>query len=52
MTVIKTAKKGQYLNNSERYHIQNLSKQNLHMNDTHIKNDNSISEILYKYPIR
>jgi hypothetical protein len=34
MTVIKTAKKGQYLNSQEKYHIYKITKQNLQMNDS------------------
>jgi hypothetical protein len=34
MDIIKTGKKGKHLNTVEKYHIYNISKDNLHMNDT------------------
>jgi hypothetical protein len=34
MTIIKTDKKGQYMNSLEKYHIQKAAKQNLHLNDS------------------
>jgi hypothetical protein len=36
MDIITTGRKGKYLNTLERYHIYEISKENLHMNDTHI----------------
>jgi hypothetical protein len=36
MDIITTGRKGKYLNTLERYHIYEINKENLHMNDTHI----------------
>jgi hypothetical protein len=36
MDIITTGRKGQHLNTLERYHIYKPSRENLHMNDTHI----------------
>jgi hypothetical protein len=35
MDVIRTGRKGRHLNNLEKYHIYKISRENLHMNDTH-----------------
>jgi hypothetical protein len=49
MTIIKTAKKGQYMNSTEKYHIQKMVKQNLHLNDSQTDYYNPIFEALNKY---
>jgi hypothetical protein len=36
MEIVTTGRKGKYLNTLERYHIYEISKENLHMKDTHI----------------
>jgi hypothetical protein len=35
MGIIKTGRKGKHLNTLEKYYIYRISKDNLHMNDTH-----------------
>jgi hypothetical protein len=47
MEVITTGKKGKHLNKLEKYHIYNVSKNNLHMNDTNTDTYNPIFEELY-----
>jgi hypothetical protein len=37
MDVIRTGRKGRHLNTLEKYHIYKISRNNLHMNDTHIE---------------
>jgi hypothetical protein len=46
MDVITTGRKGKHLNTLERYHIYKTSRENLHMNDTHIDTHNPIFEAL------
>jgi hypothetical protein len=46
MDIIKTERKGKYLNTLEKYYIHRIRKDNLHMNDTHINTYNPIFELL------
>jgi hypothetical protein len=46
--IITTGKKGKYLNTLERYHIYEVRRENLHMNDTHIDTHNTIFETLHE----
>jgi hypothetical protein len=48
MEIITTGRKGKYLNTLERYHIYEISRDNLHMNDTHIVTHNPIFEALHE----
>jgi hypothetical protein len=48
MDVIRTGRKGKHLNTLEKYYIYKISKNNVHMNDTHIKAYNSTG---FKYSI-
>jgi thymidylate synthase len=45
---IITGRKGKYLNTLGKYYIYNVSKKNLHMNDTDIDTYNPIFEELHK----
>jgi hypothetical protein len=40
MDVIRTGRKGRHLNTLERYHIYKISRNKLHMNDTHVEAQN------------
>jgi hypothetical protein len=42
MDVIRTGRKDRYLNTLKKYHIYKISRNNLHMNDTHIEEHNPI----------
>jgi hypothetical protein len=42
MDVIGTGRKGRHLNTLEKYHIYKISRNNLHMNDTHIDKHKTI----------
>jgi hypothetical protein len=46
MQVIRTERKGKHLNTLEKYHIQKISKERLHMNDTYNETHNPIFETL------
>jgi hypothetical protein len=48
MDIIKTGTKGKHLNTLEKYHIYRISKNNLHMNDTHINTYNPIFETMHE----
>jgi hypothetical protein len=48
MEIIKTERKGWYFNTLERYYIYEISKDNLHMNDTNIDTHNPIFKSLYR----
>jgi hypothetical protein len=48
MEIITTGKKGKYFNTVERYHIYEISRENLHMNDSHIDTHNPILETMHK----
>jgi hypothetical protein len=48
MEIITTGRQGKYLNTLESYHIYEISRENLHMNDTHIDTHNSIFEALHE----
>jgi hypothetical protein len=48
MEIIRTWWKGKYLNTLERYHIYEISRDNLHMNGTHIDTHNPILEELHE----
>jgi hypothetical protein len=52
MDIVKTTKKGKHLNTLEKYHIYKLSKNKLHMNDTHIDTHNPIFETLQELNTR
>jgi hypothetical protein len=45
MAIIKTGGKGKHLNTLEKYHICRISKDNLHINDTHIDTQPHIRSI-------
>jgi hypothetical protein len=47
MEIITTGRKEKHLNTSEKYHIYEVSKKNLHMNDTNIDTYSPIFEELY-----
>jgi hypothetical protein len=49
LTIIKTAKKGQYMNSLEKYHIQEAAKQIIYLNDSQTDYYNPISDVLSKY---
>jgi hypothetical protein len=46
--VIITRRKGKYLNTLETCHIYEISRNNLHMNDTHTDTHNPIFEALHE----
>jgi hypothetical protein len=48
MEIMKTERKGSYLNTFERYYIYENSKDNLHMNDTNIDIHNPIFKALHR----
>jgi hypothetical protein len=45
---IITGRKGKYLNTLEKYHIYKISRDNLHMNDTHTDTHNPIFEAVHE----
>jgi hypothetical protein len=47
MEIITIGKKGRYLNTLEKYHIYEICKYNLHMNDANIDTHNPIFEALH-----
>jgi hypothetical protein len=49
MEIIKTGRKGRYLNTFERYYIYEIGKDNLHMNDTNIDIHNPIFKALHRF---
>jgi hypothetical protein len=46
VNIIRTHKRGKYLNTLEKYHIYKTSKNNIHMNDTNIGTHNPIFRTL------
>jgi hypothetical protein len=48
MDIIRTGGKGRYLNTLEKYHIYKISRNNLHMNDTHIDTHNPIFQTVHE----
>jgi hypothetical protein len=46
MDIITTWRKGKYLNTLEKCHIYKISREKLHMNDTHVDSHNPIFEAL------
>jgi hypothetical protein len=48
MEIITIGRKGKYLNTLQKYHIYKISRDNLHINDTHIDTHNPILEVLHK----
>jgi hypothetical protein len=48
MEIIRIGRKGKYFNTWEKYHIYEVSRDNLHMNDTHIDPHYPIFEALDK----
>jgi hypothetical protein len=48
MEIIKSERKGRYLNTLERYYIYEIGKDNLHMNDTNIDIHNPTFKALHK----
>jgi hypothetical protein len=48
MEIMKTERKGRYLNTLERYYIYEISKDNLHMNDRNIDIHNPIFKALHR----
>jgi hypothetical protein len=49
MTILKTAKKGPYMNSSGNYYIQNITKQKLQFNNMQTYMQKSIFNVLLKY---
>jgi hypothetical protein len=47
MEIIKTGRKGRYLNTLEKYHIYEISRDNLYMNDTNINIYKAIFKTLH-----
>jgi hypothetical protein len=48
MDVIRRRRKGRHLNTLERHHIYKISRNNLHMNDTHIETHNPIFQTVHE----
>jgi hypothetical protein len=48
MDIIKTGKKGRYLNALGKYYIYGISKDNVHMNATYINTYNPICQKIHK----
>jgi hypothetical protein len=48
MEIRKTERKGRYLNTLERYYIYEITKDNLHLNDTNIDIHNPIFKALHR----
>jgi hypothetical protein len=48
MDVIRTGRKGRHLNALERYQIYKISRNNLHMNNTHIEAQNPIFQTVHE----
>jgi hypothetical protein len=48
MEIVTTGKKGKHLNTLERYHIYVISRQNLHMKDTHTDTCKPMFETLHE----
>jgi hypothetical protein len=48
MDVIRRGRKGRHLNTLERYHIYKISRNNLHMNNTHIETHNPIFQTVHE----
>jgi hypothetical protein len=46
MKILKTERKGKHLNTLEKYHIYNMSKDGLQMNDTYIDTHNPVFEMI------
>jgi hypothetical protein len=51
MEITTTRKEGRYLNTSERYNIYEISRENLHTNDTHIDTHKPIFETLHRITV-
>jgi hypothetical protein len=48
MDVIRIGRKGRHLNTLEKYHIYEISRKNLHMNETHIELHNPIFQTVHE----
>jgi hypothetical protein len=48
MEIKETGRKGRYLNTLEKYHIYEICKDNVHMNDTNIDIHNPIFQTLHR----
>jgi hypothetical protein len=48
MDVIRTGRKGRFLNVLEKYHIYEISRNNLYMNDKHIEAHNPIFQTIHE----
>jgi hypothetical protein len=48
MDVISTRRKGRSLNTLKKYHINKISRNNLHMNNTHIEVHNPIFQTVHE----
>jgi hypothetical protein len=46
--LVKRRRKGRHLNTLERYHIYQISRNYLHMNDTHIETHNPIFQTVHE----
>jgi hypothetical protein len=46
LEIIKIERKGKHLNTLERYHIYEISKEGIHMNDIHDETHNQIFEVI------
>jgi hypothetical protein len=49
MDIIRMGRKGIHLNTLEKYYIYKISRNKLHMNDTHIDTHNSIFQTLHEF---
>jgi hypothetical protein len=48
MDVIRIGRKGRHLNTFEKYHIYKISRNNLHMNETHMGMHNPIFQTVHE----
>jgi hypothetical protein len=46
--VVRKAKKGRLLNSLERYHTFRISKDQIHMNDINVEQNNPVFKIIYQ----
>jgi hypothetical protein len=52
MEIMKIERKGKHLNTLEKYHIHKISKEGIHMNDTHDEIYNPIFDVINNIDIR
>jgi hypothetical protein len=48
MDIIRAGSKGRHINTLETYHIYKISRNNLHMNDTHMETHNPIFQTVHE----